>query len=410
MKDFKDKLKTYTELIVKVGINLKQGQPVVITGNAGEIEFIRLLVKAAYENGASKVYLELGDELVKKMKYEYATEEVLGQFPDWEVNKYEGYVKENAAFITVSTHNPELLKDIPSSKLRAAQKAAGERLKNYQKAISGFEVSWCIVSIPSQAWSQKVYPKLDEKEAMDKLWERIFEVNRINEKDPVASWNEHLDEIARRCDYLTKKQIKTLHYTAPGTDLYVELPEHHIWRGGRTLGKHGIAFVANMPTEEVFCMPHKYGVNGTLKATRPLIYAGNLIEDFSFVFKDGKIVSYDAAKGKELLEKLIHIDEGASYLGEVAIIPQSGLVSQSHTLFYNTLYDENATCHFAIGNCIPINLENGEQMTEDELVQKGGNTSLTHNDFMVGSEAMCIEAQTQTGEKFDVLKNGEWAF
>lgn len=405
---FEEKLKKYARLVVEVGVNVQKDQIVIIRTPIECAYFAREMTKCAYEVGAKRVYVEFNDEQIGKMTYEYASEETLSQYPAWEVAKYEDYVKQNAAFISISASNPDLLKDIPASKITAAQKAAGKALANYRKAISNSEVCWCVVSIPTESWSKKVFPNCED--AQEKLWEKIFTATRMDETDPVTAWKQHTDYLADKCNYLNSKKIKTLHYTAPGTDLYVELPEGHKWEGGGEYSTKGTYFVANMPTEEVFTMPHKYGVNGTLAATKPLVYGGNLIDDFSFEFKDGKIVSFKAGKGETILGELIGTDEGTSYLGEVAIVPHSSPVSKTETLFYNTLFDENASCHFAIGCCYPTNIEGGVKMTDEELEAHGANTSMAHEDFMVGSSKLCIEATTCSGETFYVLKDGEWAF
>lgn len=408
---FEEKLKKYAGLIVKVGVNVQPGQPVVIRTPVEGVAFARELTKAAYECGAKRVYVEFSDEIISKMTYEYCAEETLSDFPAWETAKYEAYVADNAAFISISASDPDLLKDIPAAKISAAQRASGNGLAIFRKAVSNSDVCWCVVSIPTKAWSKRVFPECStDEEAMALLWEKIFLVNRIDERDPVAAWKAHTDYLAEKCDFLNKKHIHTLHYTAPGTDLMVELPEGYKWEGGGEFSTNGTYFVANMPTEEVYSMPYKYGVNGILKATKPLVYAGNLIEDFSFVFKDGKVVSFEAAKGKEILGKLLETDEGASYLGEVAIVPHSCPVSQTNTLYFNTLFDENASCHFAIGSSYPTNIKDGVKMSDKELEKHGANTSITHNDFMVGSNKLDIEATTHEGEKFYILKNGEWAF
>lgn len=408
---FEAKLNQYAKLVVEVGVNLQKDQILVVRTPIEGAYFARLLTKCAYEVGAKRVYVEFSDEQISKMTYEYASEETLSEFPEWETMKYENYVKENAAFISISASNPDLLKDIPVNKISTAQKAAGQGLVTFRKATSNSEVCWCVVSIPTESWSKKVFPDcLDVEEAKEKLWEKIFIATHMEEEDPVQAWKKHTDYLADKCKYLNEKKIKTLHYTAPGTDLYVELPEGHKWEGGGEYSTKGTYFVANMPTEEIFTMPHKYGVNGTLKATKPLVYGGNLIDDFSFEFKEGKIVSFEAAIGKDMLAQLIATDEGSSYLGEVAIVPHSSSVSKTNTLFYNTLFDENASCHFAIGTCYPTTIEGGVQMSDEELEAHGGNISIEHEDFMVGSNKLCIEATTTSGETFYVLKNGEWAF
>lgn len=407
---FNEKLRNYAKLVVEVGINVQKGQPVVIRTPIEGAEFAREMTRCAYEAGAKKVYVEFSDEQIGKMTYEFASEETLGEFPVWETVKYEGLVDQNAAFISISASNPDLLKSIPASKIATVQRASGKGLAKFRKATSNSDVCWCVVSIPTPAWSKKVFPDCTEEAAMAKLWEKIFEATRMEETDPVQAWKEHTDNLAVKCKFLNEKKIKSLHYSAPGTDLTVELPKGHKWEGGGEYSTKGTYFVANMPTEEVFTMPYKYGVNGTLKATKPLVFGGNLIDDFSFEFKDGKIVKFEAAQGKEILQKLIETDKGASYLGEVAIVPNSSPVSRTGTLFYNTLFDENASCHFAVGSSYPTNLEGGVKMSDEELEAHGANTSITHNDFMVGSDKLCVEATTESGEKFYILKNGEWAF
>lgn len=408
---FDEKLRKYARLVVEVGVNVQPNQIIVIRTPIEGAYFARELTKCAYEVGAKRVYLEFHDEQIGKMTYEYASEETLSEYPTWEVTKYEEFVKQNAAFISISASNPDLLKNIPASKIATAQKASGKALMSYRKAISNSEVCWCVVSIPTESWSRKVFPECtDASKAQELLWDKIFLSTRMEEEDPVAAWKKHTDYLAAKCQYLNEKKIKVLHYVAPGTDLYVELPEGHIWEGGGEYSTKGTYFVANMPTEEVFSVPYKYGVNGKLKATKPLVYGGNLIEDFSFEFKEGKIVAFSAASGQELLAELIHSDEGSAYLGEVAIVPESSPVSKTGLLFYNTLFDENASCHFAIGCAYPTNIVGGTAMSNEELEERGINTSIIHEDFMVGSSELYIEATTVTGEQFEILKNGEWAF
>lgn len=408
---FEEKLRNYAKLVIEVGINVQKNQPVVIRTPIEGAYFAREMTRCAYEAGAKRVYVEFSDEEIGKMTYKYASEETLGEFPVWETTKYDTLVEQNAAFISISASNPDLLKDIPAGKIAVVQKASGKGLTKFRKATSNSEVCWCVVSIPTDAWSKKVFPEcVTAEEANKKLWEKIFIATRMDEADPVAAWKLHTELLAEKCRFLNDKKIKMLHYKAPGTDLSVELPKGHKWEGGGEYSTKGTYFVANMPTEEVFTMPHKYGVNGTLKATKPLVYGGNLIDDFSLEFKEGKIVGFKAAEGEEMLEKLIETDEGASYLGEVAIVPHSSPVSKTGTLFYNTLFDENASCHFAIGSSYPTNIEGGVKMSDEELEAHGANTSITHNDFMVGSNQLSVEATTESGEKFYILKNGEWAF
>lgn len=408
--NFEEALNRYAKLVVEVGANVQKDQYVVIRTPIEGIDFARALVKCAYEVGAKRVFVEYSDEEITKMLYHYASEETLSTYPTWDADKYNELARQNAVFISISAEDPDLLKDIPVSKISAARKSSAKALSSYRQMTSNSEVCWCVVSIPTSKWGQKVFSDVSPEEAKALLWDKIFEVTRIYEEDPVAAWQEHTAQLANRCTYLNEKQIVSLHYTAPGTDLTVKLPEGHIWEGGGEYSAKGIYFVANMPTEEVFTMPHKYGVDGTLKATKPLSYGGHLIEDFDFTFKEGKIVGYNARVGLEALRELIETDEGSHYLGEVAIVPHSSPVSQANTIFYNTLFDENASCHFAIGRCYPTNIKEGTSLNEQELEKLGGNSSITHVDFMVGSKELTITAMTVLGEEFIVLKDGEWYF
>lgn len=407
---FEEKLRNYAKLVVEVGVNIQKDQYLVIRTPIEGAYFAKELVRCAYEAGAKRVFVDYNDEAITKLTYTYATAETLSEYPSWLAKQNIELAEKNAAFISISAGDPDLLKDIEPSKISAAQRAAGEALAVYRRAISNSEVCWCVVSIPTTAWSKKLFPNVEGEEANMLLWEKIFEATRMNEEDPVIAWKNHVAELSKRCDYLNSKKIKTLYYKAPGTDLTVELPKGHKWEGGGEHSQKGTYFVANMPTEEIFTMPHKYGVNGTLSSTKPLVYGGNLIEDFSFTFKDGKIIDYKARIGEEVLGELIATDEGSHYLGEVAIVPNSSPVSASNTIFFNTLFDENASCHFAIGSCYPTNIEGGTKMDDDELEAVGGNTSMTHEDFMVGGPELTIEAITESGERFYILEKGEWAF
>lgn len=408
--NFEENLKKYAKLVVEVGVNIQKGQVLLIRTPLEGASFAREMVRCAYEAGAKRVFVEYSDEVVTKLTYTYATEEVLADYPTWLADKMNGLAEEDAAFISISAGDPDLLKGIPTSKIAAMQKSSGIALAPFRKRTSNSEVCWCVVSMPTPAWSQKVFPGKSQEEAEKLLWDRIFAATRIYEEDPVAAWQAHTEFLAEKCKFLNDKNIKTLHYKAPGTDLTVELAPNHKWEGGGEHSTAGTYFVANMPTEEVFTAPYKYGVNGVLASTKPLVFAGNLIEDFSLTFKDGKIIDYKARVGQEILGELIGTDEGSHYLGEVAIVPHSSPVSATNTIFFNTLFDENASCHFAIGNAYATNIKDGVKMTKEELEKAGINTSITHDDFMVGSSELTIEAVTHSGEAFTVLKNGEWAF
>lgn len=407
----KQNIKKYAELVIKVGVNLQKGQKLMISAPLQAAEFARELTECAYEAGAKRVYVDYADEELSKIMYEKAPEEGLKEFPQWLADGKEKLAAENTAFISISASNPDLLKTIEAKRIASYQKVAGTAMEPFKRYIQNGDVSWCVVSIPTLEWSQKVFPEAkNEEEAMEKLWDKIFIATRIYEEDPVAAWKSHTDHLAEKTNYLNEKKITSLHYISEATDLTVELPKGHIWQGGGSYNKVGTYYVANMPTEEVFTMPYKYGVNGKLASTKPLSYGGNLIEDFVLYFKDGKIVDFTADKGYDTLKALIETDEGAQYLGEVAIVPHHSPVSNTNTIFYNTLFDENASCHFAIGSAYPDTIEGGTELDKKGLEKVGANTSITHVDFMVGGPGLDIEAITETGEKFYILQKGEWAF
>lgn len=403
-------LNDYARLTVKVGINLQKGEPLVINSPIEGAEFVRLLAKNAYELGASEVHVNWSDETLVKLKYKNSPMEIFENFPKWKSDSLEYYAEKGAGFISISAQDPEMLKEIDPKKIAANNKASSIALKAFRKYTMNDINSWCVISIPTKSWAKSVFPDVTEDEAYDKLWEAIFNATRMNLDDPIQAWEEHIDTLMEKNTILNEKSFKTLHYTASnGTDLLVKLPKGHIWASGGSNNSKGTYFVANMPTEEVFTMPDKYGVNGIVYSTKPLNYGGKLIDEFKLVFKDGKVVDYDAKVGKEVLKDLFDIDEGAMYLGEVALVPYESPISRSNILFKNTLFDENASCHFAFGKAYPTNIEGGANMSDEELEAHGVNDSLTHVDFMVGSKDMNIVGETESGEKIQVFKDGNWA-
>lgn len=410
MNKFQDQLDQYAELIVKKGIHTQKGEPLVITSPVEGAYFARLLAKHAYALGASEVHVNWNDEVLTRLKYENAPMEVFENYPLWFADGLEDYAKKGAGFISISAQDPELLKGIDSKKIAAANKAASLALKGWRKYTMNDINSWCVVSIPTQNWAKRVFPEMADEQAMEALWKAIFMANRMDQADPVKAWDQHLETLKEKMSYLNEKAFKSLHFTAQnGTDLMVELPEGHIWAGGGSQNARGTDFVANMPTEEVFTMPRRDGVHGVVYSSKPLNYGGSLIDEFKLTFKDGKVVDYSAKKGEEVLKELLDIDEGAKHLGEVALVPYSSPISQLDTIFFNTLFDENASCHFAFGKAYPTNIKNGENMTDEELEQHGVNNSLTHVDFMVGTRDLSIVGETAQGEKIQIFKEGEWA-
>lgn len=409
MKNLKDNLDKYADLAVRTGVNIQKGQTLILSSPIEAAEFARIIVKKAYEAGAKNVYVEWSDEDVTLTKFLMAPMETIKEYPMWKAKGYEEMAKEGAAFLSIKAGNPDLLKDVDPNRVSAAMKAASLATQGYRKRLMNDQNSWTLVSVPTKEWAAKVFPELSEEESMDKLWEYIFKVTRVDTENPVEAWKEHGNNLKQKLEYLNNKRYKKLYYKAPGTDLVVELPEKHLWLGGGSDNENGVTFIANMPTEEIFTLPLKNGVNGILSSTKPLSYGGNLIENFSFTFKDGKVVDFTAEKGYETLKNLIETDEGSHYLGEVALVPDDSPISNLNTIFYNTLFDENASCHFAVGKAYPTCIEGGEKMSKEELDENGVNTSLTHVDFMVGSPELEIDGETADGKREPIFRNGNWA-
>ncbi|SHJ47548.1 aminopeptidase [Tepidibacter formicigenes] len=410
MNNFNANLEKYAQLAVKVGVNIQENQTLVVNSPIECADFVRLIAKCAYKAGAKNVHVEWSDEELNLIKYLNAPEEAFNEFPKWKAYGYEELAKNGAAFLSISASNPELLKDVDPNRIAAANKARSLALKNYREYIMNSTVAWSIVSIPTNGWAKKVFPDIPEDEAVEKLWENIFKIVRVDKNDPIEEWNKHLKNMNEKVNFLNEKKFKKLHFISKDTDLTIELPEKHLWAGGGEHNAKGTYFVANMPTEEVFTLPLKTGVNGKVKNTKPFNYGGNLIDNFTLTFKDGKIIDFSAEKGYETLKKLIETDDGASYLGEVALVPYNSPISNSNIVFYNTLFDENASCHLALGMAYPICIEGGSKMNEEELEKAGANNSLIHEDFMIGSKDLDIIGETKNGEKIQIFKNGNWAF
>ncbi|MGL4760288.1 MAG: aminopeptidase [Sarcina sp.] len=411
MKDLDLLLDKYAKLAVEIGINIQKDQILVIKSPIECADFTRKLVKEAYVLGAKEVVVHWNDEKTGKLKYDYAPMEVFEELPNWVVESNLSYAKKGAAFLSISASDPELLKDADPKKVSTFRKASSIASREFSERLMSNVNSWSIVSIPTIGWATKVFPEVSQEEAVDKLWNQIFKIVRVDREDPVAAWTEHKNNLKEKMDFLNSKRIKSLHYTNKlGTDIVLELPEKHLWLGGAEENKAGHDFIANMPTEEVFSLPKLDGVNGVVYSSKPLNYGGNLINNFSLTFKDGLVVDFTAQQGYDTLAHLLDTDEGAKRLGEVALVPYDSPISNSGVIFYNTLYDENASCHFALGRAYSVCIENGEDMTTEELAKEGANDSLTHVDFMLGTSDLSIIATLQNGETLQIFENGDWAF
>ncbi|MGO4545962.1 aminopeptidase [Paenibacillus sp. 2TAB23] len=408
MSGYEQHLDTYAQLIVKIGVNVQPGQEVFVTGAVDQAVLVRLVAAKAYEAGAGNVHVDWTDDSLSRLKYEKAAEDVFSRFPEWETGKRNAFVERGAAFISIVSSSPDLLKGIDSSRISSFQKASGQGLKEFRRAIQSDKVSWTVVAAAGKEWAAKVFPEAGE-EAVEKLWTAIFESVRLHADDPVKAWEEHNANLHSKGETLNQNHFQKLHYTAPGTDLTIELPEKHIWVAAGSTNVNNIPFMANMPTEEVFTVPLKTGANGYVSSTKPLSYGGNIIDRFKLTFEEGRIVKAEAEEGQEILQKLVDIDEGSHYLGEVALVPHESPISKSNILFYNTLFDENASNHLAIGSGYAFNIEGGKTMSPEELEASGVNSSITHNDFMIGSADMDIDGIKSDGTVVPIFRKGNWA-
>lgn len=400
------------ELAVRKGVNVQKGQQVVINASVRDVDFVRKVVRCAYEAGAKTVSVEWRDTEITKLAYEYETVESLCDVPQWQYDRTKLQHENGACYISIASDKPGAMAGVDSEKMRAANIARARKMADLRSYTTNNEGQWCVFGVPSPEWAEMVFPDLTEEEAFEKLSDAVFSVTRITEdNDPVAEWDRHDAEMLEHAEKMTEFGFKKLHFISElGTDLYVELVRDHIWVGGGCFTPEGVYFVPNMPTEECFCMPQKYGTNGVVYASKPLSYSGKLIENFWLRFEDGKAVEYGAKKGKEVLEQLLSFDEGSCYLGEVALVPYDSPVSRSEILFLNTLYDENAACHLALGSPYPENIKGGTSMSKEELEEHGANYSMTHVDFMFGTASMSVDGIKEDGTAIPVFRNGNFVF
>ena len=405
-----EKLLEYARLLVRVGLNVQKGQRLVISSPVECAYFARMCAKEAYDIGCKEVVMNWHDDAMARMKYLQADNEIFDEVPLWRRHFFNDYALEGAAYLAISASDPENFKGVETGRIIRAQQASGKALKDFDRLqmCSGFP--WCIASIPIPSWAKTVFPDCAEEEAMEKLWEAIFKAVRISgDGKAVDRWEEHLSTLHKRMDKMNALRFKKLHYTnSLGTDLTVELPEGHIWEAGNDVTLSGQEYIANIPTEELFTSPLKTGVNGVVYSSMPLVNDGAIIDKFHFVVKDGKIVECHAEKGEEELKGAISVDEGASYFGEVALVPYDSPISNQKILFYNTLFDENAACHIAFGEAYPC-LEGGQKMTKEELKARGLNDSITHVDFMIGTADLSIVGTTEDGREIPVFVDGNFA-
>ncbi len=407
--DLQNRIEKYAELIIKTGLAIKKDDVLVIRIPVENYEFGHILAKKAFEQGAKDVKFNYRDQDFSVIKFKYASEEVLKDIPQYFIDEQNHYVDTNCKFISVIGEDPNGLKDSDPDKVMIANKASREALKHFSAEMMRNKVSWCVVGVPTKAWAKIVFPDLEEDKAVEKLWNMILDTSRVGE-DPEKNWEEHISSMKKHSKFLNENEFEYLHVTSSnGTDLKIGLPEGYIFQGCGEGNLRGERFVANIPTEEVFSMPHKDKVDGIVYASKPLNYNGSLIENFWFKFENGKVVDFHAKKGHDVLKNMLSMDEGATHLGEVALVPYDSPISNTKILFYETLYDENASCHLALGKAYPTCIEGGPDMSEEELRAHGVNDSMIHVDFMFGYKDSHIVGVKKDGTKVDVFVNGNWA-
>lgn len=408
-----EQLKKYAELAIKVGVNLQPGQHLVIGFGIRQvlpehIEFARLLVEAGYEAGAKFVHVDWGDEWWLRETVRRGSLETLEARARWQAGWVEQLAAEGAAFIAIPATDPNLYQGVDATRINAANNAVAGAFRPFNDHRTNGDYSWALLSAPTQAWANQVYPELPAEERFEALWRGILASARADGENPVAAWQEHLNNLQERSAWINRLKIRKLHYQGPGTDLTIELPAGHFWTAALQDTPQGVPFVANIPTEEVYSVPLKTGVNGTVTSTLPLNHNGALIDGIQLRFENGRIVEYSAKSGQDALQNIIEADEGSHYLGEVALVPVDSPISEMGRLFYNTLFDENASCHLAIGKAYPL-IAGGRDMERTEWEKNGLNESLMHVDFMIGSHQLNIDVETQSGEIVPLFRAGKWA-
>ncbi|MFJ8090113.1 aminopeptidase [Lysinibacillus sp. NPDC095746] len=407
---FKEKLQAYAELLVKVGVNIQPGQYLLVNTSVDALDFARLVVKEAYKAGAGRVHVNFSDAEMDRAYFEHASDEEFNHFPEWIVKMNDELIERKGALLMIDAEDPDKFTGISADRLAIYQKVSGAALGNNRDAVMKDLIAWSMIAVPSQKWASKVFPNLTVEDQVPALWEAIFKAVRIGEGNAVEKWREHVANLESRAVLLNNKKYAKLHYTAPGTDLTIALAPQHKWITGGGKTPDDTIFMANMPTEEVYTLPMKHGVNGYVSNTKPLVYQGNIIDDFKLTFEEGKIVKAEAQVGHDLLQELMNVDEGSCYLGEVALVPHESPISASGILYFNTLFDENASNHLAIGKAYPTCLEGGRDLENDQLEALGANISVTHEDFMIGNSEMDIDGILPDGTVEPIFRKGSWAF
>jgi aminopeptidase len=414
--DFDRKLASYADLAIRLGLNLQPGQRLLITNlSSGGVvleaaPLVRQLAAAAYRAGARFVDVLWADEPLRLLRFEQAPRDSFEEYPTWQVATALEYVERGDALLSVKADDPDLLRAQDPGLVGLARKVTSQKIAPVLEHIERNATNWLVIAAATPAWAARIFPEAEAVEQTDRLWESIFAMCRVGAPDPAAAWRAHVANLVARRDYLNAKRYAALHYSGPGTDLTVGLPQGHLWDSASMPSQQGIEFIANLPTEEVFTLAHRARVDGTVTASRPLSYGGTLIDGFRVTFAEGRAVSVHAERGEAVLRSLVDTDDGAGRLGEVALVPNSSPISQTGRIFLSTLIDENAASHLAFGSAYRFSVEGAENMSAEEFAAVGGNTSLLHVDFMIGSGELDVDGITQEGEVEAVMRRGEWAF
>lgn len=409
LSDFNELLKKYARLIAETGVATEKGHTVVLQISVDQAPLARLITQEAYKLGAAEVIVQWTDDQIQREFLLHAATDRIENVPQSKIDQADEWLEKGASRISVVSADPDAFAGVDSQRVASYQAAAGKALMNLRKATQANKVSWTVVAAAGKQWAAKVFPDLPEEEQVDALWDQIFKTTRVYEEDPVLAWKKHDEKLAKKAEELNQEQFSALHYTAPGTDIIIGLPKNHLWEGAGSYNARGKKFMANMPTEEVFTAPDSHRVDGYISSTKPLSYAGTIISGMKFTFKDGKVVDFSAEQGEDVLAKLLDTDEGARRLGEVALVPDPSPISQSGIIFFNTLFDENASNHLALGSAYAFSLKGGTEMSDEELAEAGLNRSQTHVDFMVGSDKMDIDGIREDGSTVPIFRNGDWA-
>ena len=413
--DFHRMLRAYADLTVRVGLNLQPTQRLLIIGpiaNGGAAldaaPLVRAITGSAYRAGARLVETLWGDEALLAARLEHAPRDSFSEFSAWLPDALVQHAAAGHAVLSIYANDPDQLKDAPQDLVGAVQQTTANHVRPFRDYIARNYTHWAVVAAAAPTWAARVFPDVEPSRQVQRLWDAIALLCRLDREDPIAAWETHLADLAARTDHLNTKQYSALRYSGPGTNLTIGLPNGHAWVGGRSANAAGTRFAPNLPTEEVFTMPHKDRVDGVVRATKPLSYGGTLIENFTLRFDGGRVVELHAEKNESVLKRLVEMDAGAARLGELALVPHSSPVAQTGVLFYNTLFDENAASHVALGAAYKFTLRGGESMSEEAFEQAGGNRSAAHVDFMIGSGELDVDGVLPSGTSEPVMRKGEW--